>query len=259
MCHGHCLIHANRSDLDRAVASKLIQLAEESVAERGTFSLALAGGSSPRGAYRLLAQDEFRNQVSWDRVELFWGDERSVPPDHPDSNYRMALESFVSHVSLRPDAVHRIIGEADPNVAASLYAEELRRHLGGPTPRFDLILLGLGLDGHTASLFPDTPRLIQAQELAVATTSPIPPRDRVSLTLRTVNAARNVMFVAAGPEKAPVVAQVLEGSSERGDSVLPASLVLPLQGTLFWMLDRDAAAALRESGVTPHHPTDGPG
>jgi 6-phosphogluconolactonase len=253
----HCLILADHSELDRAVASKLLELVEKAIAERGACSLALAGGRTPRGAYRLLGQDAFRRQIAWDRVELFWSDERSVPPEHPDSNYRMALESLVAHLDMRPEAIHRILGEAEPDTAASLYAKELRRCLGRPIPRIDVILLGIGSDGHTASLFPDTENLLDEVKLAVATKSPTSPRDRVSLTLRTINAARHVMFVVAGSDKASVLAQILQAPGDKGDQVLPAGLVQPTDGTLMWMLDRDAAAKL-ESQSNPHLPTHDP-
>lgn len=237
-----CLIFANRSELDRAVASQLLELVDQTIAERGTCSLALAGGGTPRGAYELLAE-----RVEWKRVEFFWGDERSVPPEHPASNYGMAMESFLSRVNVRPAAIHRILGEAEPPTAASLYAKELRRCLGQPTPHFDLILLGVGSDGHTASLFPDTPNILDESELAVATTSPIPPRDRVSLTLRTINAARHVVFIVAGGEKASILARIFEARRGQTDRALPASLVRPMDGTLTWMLDHDAASEIRES------------
>jgi 6-phosphogluconolactonase len=238
-----CLIFANRSELDRAVASQLLELVHQTLAERGTCSLALAGGGTPRGAYELLAE----RRVEWEGVEFFWGDERSVPPEHPASNYRMAMESFLSRVNVRPAAIHRILGEAGSPTAAALYATELRRCLGQPIPRLDLILLGIGSDGHTASLFPDTPNILGESELAVATTSPIPPRDRVSLTLRTINAARHVMFIVAGGEKASILARIFEARRGQTDRALPASLVRPMDGTLTWMLDHDAASQIRES------------
>jgi 6-phosphogluconolactonase len=242
------LILADPAELHRAVASELLNLIEETIAARGTCNLALAGGNTPRGAYDLLARDEFRRRVNWERVDLFWSDERSVPPDHPDSNYRMAVKAFVSQVNVRTEAIHRIQGEANPGTAASLYADELERCLGRRAPRFDLILLGIGSDGHTASLFPGTANLESEERLVVATLSPAPPRDRVSFSLRTINAARQVMFIVAGREKAAVLAQIFSSKKLGGDRRLPASLVRPSDGTVTWMLDRDAAAGLREPG-----------
>jgi len=234
-----------------ATAARLIaDTAADAIDARGRFMWALAGGETPRSTYAKLALPPFRERVDWHRTWVFFGDERAVPPDHPDSNYRMAHETLLGKVPIPAAQVLRIHGEApDSEVAAAEYARVLSEAFGtrrGELPRFDLVLLGLGVDGHTASLFPGSPvlreifRAVAAVHVAAAS---IP--QRLTLTLPVLNAAARVVFLVAGPEKAKVVKAVL---GER--AILPAAMVRPDPGELVWLLDRAAAAQLSaaESG-----------
>ena len=232
--------------VSRAAADLFARACRDAVEARGMCSVALAGGSTPKGLYSLLASDaSLRDSIPWDRVEFFWGDERHVPPDHRDSNYLMAHDAMLSRVGVRPDSVHRVPGEQpDPAVAASLYEAELRRTLGADrdVPSLDLVLLGLGPDGHTASLFPGTHALAERRRLYVANRVDSLATDRITATFPLLNAARQVVFVVAGAEKAPAVRSVLEPDADA--PILPARLVRPERGTLHWVLDRAAAAQL---------------
>ncbi len=202
--------------------------------------MVLAGGGTPRRLYQHLAEQPFCGEIDWPRVKLYWGDERCVPPDHAASNFRMAEEALISRIS-GGGTIHRILGELEPARAAAFYEKEIRRVSGNGLPRFDLILLGMGRDGHTASLFPDTPNLSEERRLAVATTSPQPPHNRVTITLRVINAARKVMFLVTGGEKASILALVMADDSGAIATSLPAALVRPRQGRLLWLVDRAAA------------------
>ena len=230
------------ADLAREAAEHFVALAGKAVATRGQFTVALAGGSTPRAAYALLASDERAARVDWLRVHVFWGDERCVPPDHPDSNYRMAREALLDHVPVPTDNVHRIQGELNPDQAASIYQDELQAVLG-TGERFDLILLGMGVDGHTASLFPGTTALEERERAVVAVYVEKMQSWRVTLTLPTINAARHVLFLVSGDAKAEALAQINAGDR------LPASLVQPSYGELTWLVDQNAASNLIESHI----------
>jgi 6-phosphogluconolactonase len=203
--------------------------------------VALAGGSTPQSLYRLLADDKgpYRTRVPWESTHVFFGDERMVPPDDPDSNARMAFEALLRHVPVPEEQVHRIRGEnPDPDRAAEEYEEMLRdtfRLAGREQPRFDLVLLGLGADGHTASLFPGDRALRETERLAVPATAPVPPHARVTLALPVLNAASSVLFLVSGAAKAPAVQRVRKGED------LPAARVRPSSGALLWLCDRAAA------------------
>jgi 6-phosphogluconolactonase len=224
---------------------------------RGIFSVALAGGSTPRDLYRLLADENepFRDRLPWERIHFFWGDERHVPPDHPDSNYRMAREAMLDRAPGAPGApipranVHRIRAEnPDAAAAAGAYEEELQAffHLReGARPRFDLILLGLGPEGHTASLFPGSPAVRESERLVAAPWVEKLQSFRITLTPPVINRAAAVLFLVAGEEKAEALHHVLE---ELGDADLyPARAVRPVDGDLLWLIDRAAAKDLAAS------------
>ncbi len=234
--------------LAEAAADLFARLAAEAIAARGRFNVALSGGSTPRVLHaRLSAPDAKRAaRLDWTRVHVFWGDERCVPPDHPDSNYRMARETLLDRVPLPAANVHRIHGELPPERAAAEYERALRAYFGdGSLPRFDLILLGLGEDGHTASLFPGSAALGEAARWAVAvphSDPPPPPLPRVSLTLPVLNAAAQVVFLVSGAGKAQRLAQVLRRPGES----LPAGRVHPTGG-LLWLVDAAAAQDLKEA------------
>lgn len=236
--------------LARAAAGAFAAAAREAVAARGRFTVALAGGATPRALYRLLADPRagFRAQIPWERVHVFFGDERHVPPDHPESNFRMAREALLDHVPAA--GVHRLRGELpDAGAAAAEYQAELARAFGlpadGPPPALDLALLGLGADGHTASLFPGSDALGERRRWVAA---PFVERlgvHRLTLTLPTLERAREVLFLVSGSEKADAVARVLAPAA--GAPPLAAALVRPESGHARWILDAAAASRLPRS------------
>jgi 6-phosphogluconolactonase len=222
-------------ELIRAVAEAIAAWAAEVLSRQAGFSLALSGGNTPRALYRLLAQ-EYRQRVEWNRVHLFWGDERYVPHDHPASNYRMARETLIDPLCIPSQNVHPMPTDAaNPDDAAARYEQDLRRFFG-TRPRFDLVLLGMGADGHTASLFPGTPALRERTRWVTVGEAPSEPRIRLTLTLPVLNAAHAVYFVITGEDKAEAVRRVLMEQEP-----LPAALVQPEQGELIWWLDAAAA------------------
>jgi 6-phosphogluconolactonase len=243
------LVSDDAAALADAAARDIADAAREAVAARGRFTIALAGGGTPRETYERLARPPLREQVPWDRTWVFFGDERGVPPDHPDSNFRMADLALLSQVPVPPAQVARIRGEAeDPEEAAAEYARRLAETFEskrGELPRFDLVLLGMGVDGHTASLFPGSPVLKEVfRPVAAVHAAAAAIPQRFTFTYPLLNAAARVMFLVAGPEKAKVVKATL------GDpgSGLPAALVRPTDGRLTWRLDRAAAALLGAAG-----------
>jgi 6-phosphogluconolactonase len=237
------VILADAEALAHSAAQRFVTLAQEAATSRGRFSIALSGGSTPGALYRLLAEEPYQGQVPWAEVHLFWGDERCVPPDDPGSNYRLAKETLISRMPIPAGNVHRLRGELEPEEAARAYAREVRDFFCGPRPRFDLVLLGLGEDGHTASLFPGSPALQERERLAVAAEAHYQdrPAQRVTLTLPAINAARQVLFLVAGSAKAGIVQAVLEGPGAH----LPAQMVQPTAGRLTWLLDAAAASQLK--------------
>jgi 6-phosphogluconolactonase len=228
-------------ELFAAAAGEFVAQAASAVAARGRFTVALSGGSTPRRLFALLAT---RPEIPWDRIAFFWGDERRVPPDHPESNYRMAQEAMLARVPVRPEQVFRIRGEEkDPAAAAREYEQCLQDffHLSpGELPRFDLVLLGLGPDGHTASLFPGTTALAERHRLVVANWVERFKTFRITFTFPVLNHAASVMFVASGKDKAATLRDVLENPS----AGLPSQGVRPSQGRLIWLVDEAAAGAL---------------
>ena len=215
--------------------------------------MALAGGNTPRRVYELLATERFKDRVEWPRVHLFFGDERAVPPDHPDSNYRMAHEALISRVPIPATNVRRITGEGDAEENARSYEAELRAFFAGrPWPRFDLVFLGMGEDGHTASLFPGSEALHENSKWVVATRSEALDQARITLTLPVLNRAAQVVFLVTGKEKAQRLREVLEskpvgsglGAGGSRQALLPAEMVQPVDGTLEWLVDRAAASLL---------------
>ncbi|MBA3424728.1 MAG: 6-phosphogluconolactonase [Rubrobacteraceae bacterium] len=232
------LVYEDKVDLAEAAARDFARRAGEAIDERGRFAVALAGGSTPKATYETLARD-YAGEVDWGRVHVFFGDERAVPPSHEDSNYRMAKDALLDHVSV--GSVHRMRGELPPEEAAASYEEELRSFFGEVTPRFDLILLGIGGDGHTASLFPGTAALEVADRLTVANPVLKLETTRITLTAPAINAARAVVFLVAGEDKAEALREILEGDAD--PRPYPAKLVRP-DGDLAWMVDRTAARLL---------------
>lgn len=234
--------------LARAVAEQVVACATTAIRERGQCLLALAGGTTPSAAYAALASEAFRHQLDWSRLHVVWGDERCVPPDDPRSNYRMAREALLDHVPLPPANIHRITGEAEPTQAALAYESLLRSLVGGGAPDadtdagLDLVLLGMGSDGHTASLFPGTAAVRERVRWVVAEFIEAVGTWRVTLTPVALNAARQVSFVVSGTAKARRLQEVLEGPSI--PDRLPAQAVRPTHGRLTWLVDEAAATHL---------------
>jgi 6-phosphogluconolactonase len=229
--------------LARAAAEHFVTLAARGRRGGRRFAVALAGGSTPRAAYALLATEEFAARVDWSRVHVFWGDERCVLPDHPDSNYRMAREALLDKIPIPTENVHRMRGELVPDEAAAAYQAELEAVLGAGG-RFDLILLGMGGDGHTASLFPGAAALHEGARWVVAHYVDKLAAWRVTLTPAAINAAAQVTFIVSGAGKAQRLLEVLAGPYQ--PDVLPAQIVRPTDGRLLWLVDAAAAAHLRE-------------
>ncbi len=226
-----------------AAAERFVQYEYAFHGEPDRFSVALAGGNTPRRVYELLATERYKHRVEWPQVDLFFGDERCVPPDHPCSNYAMAYETLISKVPIPAKNVHRIIGEGEPGESARLYENHLRTFFAGVSwPRFDLVLLGMGEDGHTASLFPGSDALDEKSKWAVATKPEGSRQGRITLTTPVFNQAAHVMFLVTGAGKAERLAQVFH--PQPGSDALPAQAIKPLNGTLEWLVDNAAALLL---------------
>lgn len=235
------------SELMRATADEIARAARQAVDDHGRFTWALAGGSTPRTVYQLLASDFYHERMPWSAIHFFWGDERHVPPDHPDSNFRMAREAMLDRVPVPAENVHRIPAEEpDAQRAAAEYEATLRSFFSlapGEQPRFDLILLGLGKDGHTASLFPGGDAVREREQLVVAPWVEAQKTFRITLTPPVLNHARRAMFLVSGEEKAEALRAVLEGARE--PERYPAQIV---EGNRLWMVDLAAARLLKTVG-----------
>lgn len=245
--HRKIQIVPDAAALARAAAEIFIDAANQSIATTGRFTVALSGGTTPKALYTLLADDpELRARVPWPNIYFFFSDERPVPPDHADSNYRTANDAMLSKMRIPPDHLFRIQGEcADPSEAADLYASDLRAFFslaGTQLPRFDLLMLGMGPDGHTASLFPGTDALKEEWRMAVANWIEKLHTHRITLTVPVLNHAALIMFLAHGTDKAPALKEVLEGPPD--PMRLPSQLVRPIDGRLLWLVDESAAALL---------------
>lgn len=223
--------------LVRAAAEDLIECVDRAIGATGSCRIAMAGGSTPRPVYRFLAQPEVSSLLAWDKVHVFWGDERCVPPTDSASNYRMVCQALLDRVQVPEGQVHRIRGELPPGEAAREYEEEL-----GDEP-LGLVLLGMGTDGHTASLFPGSQGVDQIRERVIATVAPVEPVHRVSLTLRAINEASAIRFWVSGSNKADRLAEVFR-QFESGEPRLPAARVRPRSRDLCWILDEAAAERL---------------
>ncbi|MEO8704283.1 MAG: 6-phosphogluconolactonase [Kofleriaceae bacterium] len=234
--------------LSAAALTDLVAIIHEAVSARGVAHIALSGGSTPKSLFKLLAA-RGKAALPWDHIELWWGDERTVPPDHADSNYRMTREALIEPLGLDPVRVHRIHGEtANHAASAQAYEAELAGALGAP-PVFDYVMLGMGPDGHTASLFPGSPALTETTKWVVANPVDSPltkgPTTRITLTATALNAGRHIRFLAGGADKAAPLAQVLNGP--RDPATYPSQLIAPSHGgDLVWFVDHAAAAKVPE-------------
>lgn len=241
------VVEPDSAALARRTAQHFVEVAEQAARERGRVRIAISGGSTPKAAFQLLADpaQPWLKRMPWEKLDLYWVDERTVPPDHPESNYRMTKEAMLDRVPLKPEQVHRMEGELDPQVAASRYESLLRntfRLEGAETPRFDLIGLGMGDDGHTASLFPHTAAIHEMSRLVTANQVPQKDTWRITLTWPVINQGSSVFFLIGGKNKAELVKEVFTGP--RDPERLPSQLIWPASGILTLILDRDAAALL---------------
>jgi len=241
------LVEPDAAALARRAAEQFVEITEQAAAKRGRARIAISGGSTPKAAFQMLADpgQPFLKRMPWDKLELYWVDERTVPPDNSESNYRMTREAMLDRVPLKPEQIHRMEGELEPEVAASRYESLLRntfRLEGAETPRFDLVQLGMGDDGHTASLFPHTAAIHELGRLVTANQVPQKDTWRITLTWPVINQASSVFFLIGGANKAELVKEVFTG--QRDPERLPSQLIWPSGGILTLVLDRDAAALL---------------
>lgn len=238
-------VYPDVETMSHEAARSIVQMANEAVVTHGRFSIALSGGSTPKLLYGLLAQEPYRSQINWSTVEIFWSDERCVPPDDKESNFHLAREVLLSKAPLEEKQIHRMPADAVEREAASrAYTLEIQRVLGVEgTPRFDLLQLGMGPEGHTASLFPHQTSLHEGRRLVMPVSVPKPPPDRLTFTPPMLNAARRVLFLVAGAEKADAVRAALEGEDNVDE--YPAQMMRRNRGEVIWMLDTAAAQQLQ--------------
>jgi 6-phosphogluconolactonase len=236
-------IYPDREALSRAAAGLFAEVAERAIADHGRCAVLLAGGETPRRTYELLAEEPLRSRVPWGDLHVFWGDERCVPPDDPRNNARMVYEALLGRVPLPAGQIHPIPGAHDPRQAADGYEALLHSFFAGHAPRFDLVFLGLGDDGHTASLFPGSPALDERERWTAVTRRTGEEIDRITLTPQLINRADLVLFLVAGEEKAAILHELLEEAADPHRR--PARLIRPESGELFWLVDRPAARLLR--------------
>jgi 6-phosphogluconolactonase len=233
--------------LSRAAAEYILENTRAAVAARGRARVAISGGSTPKRTFDLLANpaEPFLKAMPWEQIEIFWVDERCVPPDNQESNYRMTREALLERVPLKPENVFRMEGELAPELAAARYETTIRgqfRLEGAEAPRFDLLSLGMGDDGHTASLFPHTDAINELGRVVVANHVPQKDTWRITLTWPVINEARNVFFLIGGKDKADPLHRVLQGAYD--PETLPSQLIQPKSGKLLLLLDKDAASLL---------------
>ena len=240
---GDVSVFDSPAEVAHAAAERFVSLAEKRIAASRRFSVALSGGSTPRQVYELLASNKYRDQIEWSRTHIFFGDERCVSANDPASNYRMAYETMISRLPIPAENVHPIIGEGEATANARAYEQELKAAFPNHDwPRFDLIFLGLGDDGHTASLFPGTPALKERSAWVVANWVEKLRSFRITLTVPAINHAANIFFLVTGTEKAKALAAVLHGQKQ--EEMYPAQLVQAENGSLIWLVDKAAAIYL---------------
>jgi len=235
-------IYSDQETLSHAAAERFVSLSHAAIISHGRFTTAISGGSTPRRLYSLLGMPLYRDSIDWKKVHVFWADERCVDPSHEDSNYKLAADTFLLKAAVPLENIHRIRGEEGSALAAAEYQEELHRYFTGSQKLvFDLVVLGAGVDGHTASLFPGSPLLRERSREVVPVYLEKPKVSRVSLTLPVFNRAADVIFLVSGEDKADIVYEVLKSNNQKQ---YPAGLVQPFDGILSWFLDKAAAARI---------------
>ena len=230
-------IYPDIDTISREAANYTVRVAREAIAKRGKFTFALSGGTTPGRMYALLTSEPYRSQIDWSAVHFFWSDERCVPPTDPQSNYHLAQEALLSKINLRPDQIHRMpADQPDRQQAATDYETEIRQVLGGDVPAFDLLQLGMGPEAHTASLFPHQPALREEKRLVLPVSVPKPPPDRLTFTPPLLRAARHILFLATGSDKAAALHEVLEGA-DNPEEYPTQGIVRQSRGEVVWMVD----------------------
>lgn len=244
-------IFSSPLDLAEKFAEELARTINDSAAAKKTFTLALSGGSTPKILFSILG-DQYSDSISWEHVHFFWGDERCVTPEDSESNYGMAKKQLLEKIEIPPSNIHRIMGEKDPFEEAIRYSNEIAcytREKSG-LPQFDMIILGLGEDGHTASIFPDNKRLLYSDKICEVAVHPENFQKRITITGKVINNAENVVFLVTGAKKAEVVAEIIDKTK---DSAYPAALIEPGNGVLKWYLDISAAKMVDKSKIGFQH------
>jgi 6-phosphogluconolactonase len=236
-------VYSDAKEVSHAAAELFFQTARRAVEKNGRFTVALSGGNSPRMMYELLARAPYRHQALWEKTFIFWGDERCVPWNDPRSNAGMAANTLLKFVPVPSEHIHRMVCALTPGETVDHYESVLRHNFDTDPPRFDLILLGLGTDGHTASLFPESPALNEKERWVVQVQKPNEDIHRVSLTVPVINNAENIAFLVFGKEKADILAQVLEGRYQ--PERFPAQIIQPSRGEINWLVDEPAAAKIK--------------
>jgi 6-phosphogluconolactonase len=237
-------IWKTRNELELSVAEKIYEVICRTLKEKTQCCIVLSGGETPRNVYRRIGLDETNKGIDWNRVQVFFTDERAVTPEDPQSNYGMVQREWISHISIPQSNVHRINGELEPKSAAQKYEQEIRKVFGQDPVVFDLVLLGIGEDGHTASLFPGTDAVLEKEAFVMSTFVQQFKSWRVTLTVPILNAAHEIIFLAMGKKKASIIQRILEKNTP--DIKLPATLIQPPQGTLCWIIDEEAGSELKE-------------
>lgn len=236
-------VFQNSEGLSRAAAELILDISNKSMEKKDKFSLVLSGGSTPKQTYKFLTQPHYRDNIKWDKTFLFWGDERFVPQDDPLNNYKMAKDIFIKKIPVPGKNVFPIPTKGKPSVCASEYENEIKKYFDSGNTSFDLILLGLGENGHTASLFPNTDILREENKLIKEVYVNEINMYRISMTAKLINNSKNILFLVFGEEKAEMVSKIIEGNSDPDN--LPAQLIKPSGGTIKWYLDKAAASKLK--------------
>lgn len=240
-------IHSTIAGLNLAAASQFSEIVTLAIQSRGFANVSLSGGETPKGVYRLLAQYPYQSSICWEKIHFYWGDERCVPPENPESNYGQVLKALLNHVSVRTENIHRIYGDHTPEDAAAEYILELARNAqeNQAWPIFDIAFLGMGEDGHTASLFPGkiVPEVDTTPVIAVSADYQGRPAARVTLTPLVFNTSRNVLILVTGANKAPMLSKALKNPQDSAN--FPIQLIQPIHGSVFWHVDSSAAKLIR--------------
>ena len=235
------IISETPKKLAKSVAKAFIRMVQQSGQQR--FDIALSGGSTPKKLFRRIAE-KYRDAIDWNRIHFWWGDERCVPPDSIESNYLMAYETLLSQLPVNPDHIHRIRGEEDPETEAERYSQEIIRHVNSREdwPVFDLVILGLGEDGHTASIFPGQMELLTSNSVCAVATHPDSKQKRITLTGKVINNANEIFFLATGRNKARRISEIMNNDASAGN--YPAYHIIPEHGNLVWFIDEEASVRI---------------